>query len=48
VQPPGDQDLCPAAGGSVEPVMNQAGLQWRIEKKGIDIEKNDMFGTKIV
>jgi len=34
LQPAGDQGLFSAAWSSVGPVMNQAGLQWRIETKG--------------
>jgi len=48
LQTAGDQDVCSAARSSVDPVMNQAGLEWRIETKDRDIRKKDMFQTRIV
>jgi len=34
LKPAGDQDLCSAARSSVDPVMNQAAVQWRIQTEG--------------
>jgi len=46
LEPAGDQDLYSTARSSFDPVMNQAGLQWRIEKKGKGHQKEGYVSNK--